>query len=80
MVDQRHERRRILLRDGIRGLLRIATDRRYDSGSGFWIAPHLWWVWGLTRDDDNADFWTIGPPYYKQFPLLAREHLHRVPI
>ena len=66
------ESRRIFLRDGVRRLLRIAAGRRYDSGSGFWIAPHLWWIWGLTRDDDDGDFWTIGPPYYKQFPLPVR--------
>ena len=75
-IDSRRRRARVL--DGLRGLFALAVARRFRSGTGFWIAPHLWYVRGLARDSDDLDLLTIGAPFRRVIPLPAREHLHRV--
>ena len=49
------------------------------------MAPHLWFVAGLTRDevtggDDEPAFLTevVGPPYAEVFTLPVRRYLYRV--
>lgn len=73
-----NELRRTSLLAGLRHLFRFAARRGYSQGSGFWLAPHLWYVRGLSRDEDEMDLRTIGPPYHKVLPLRARQHLHQV--
>lgn len=63
---------------GIERALAAAAERRFERGSGFWIAPHFPFVPHLTRDvDETADGW-IGQPWRKLIPYPAREHLRRV--
>jgi hypothetical protein len=63
---------------GIRRILGAATGRRFADGTGFWLAPHLWYVRGLTRDTDDMDYHTIGDPYHVALPDRSRQHAHRV--
>jgi len=59
-------------------LLASASERRFEAGQGYWIAPHWWFVTHLTRDTDEDDSWSVGPPYHRVMPLSARRHLYRV--
>ena len=56
-------------------------------GQGFWIAPHYWYISGLTRDvdEDRNDLGdgtvisgVIGPSYHRIIPRPARNHLHEI--
>ncbi len=79
LLRQRFEHlcRRAVAR-GIERALTAAAERRFERGSGFWIAPHCPFVSHLTRDvDETASGW-IGQPWRKLIPFPAREHLRRV--
>ena len=69
--------RRALLR-GVERLWKIAAGREFKRGHGFWFAPHLWFVPGLTRDEDEGLAATIGPPYRIVFSHAARAHMRQV--
>lgn len=81
------QRRRALVR-GFRYLLKRAARRRFQRGSGFWLAPHQWFISGMSRDtddDSSTDMGDaavithlVGPLYTRLFPLAARQHLHQV--
>lgn len=90
-------RRRIVRRDeirlrrllvaGLETLFKKAQRRRFRQGTGFWVAPHLWFCIGLSRDEDErATDWkegtffleTVGPDYHRVFPLPVQAHAHRV--
>lgn len=68
------------LRRGLESLFSAAEEREFERGSGFWVAPHLWFVFAMSRDEDEeGDLATrIGPPYRQLFPRSARAHLHRL--
>jgi len=68
-------RRRLLVRR-LERLFKIAAGRRYLRGAGFWVAPHLWFITHLSRDDDDDDMWLVGPSYRSFFPRAARHHLY----
>ena len=70
-------RRRVLMRR-LERLFKIAARRRYVRGAGFWLAPHLWFITHLSRDDDDEDLWLVGPSYRGFVPHAARHHLHEV--
>jgi hypothetical protein len=85
---RRHELRcrRLLLR-GLEGLFRRAAARRFERGSGFWVAPWHWFCIGLSRDEDERALeWregtfflgTVGPAYGRVFPRPVLAHVHRV--
>ncbi len=63
---------------GLGRILAHATERRFVDGTGFWLAPHLWYVRGLTRDTDDMDYHTIGDSYHVALPARSRQHAHRV--
>jgi hypothetical protein len=77
-----------LRRQFLRGLQRVfheAKARKSAGGCGYWVAPHLWFVAGLTRDEvtggeDEPAFLTeiIGPPYVEVFPLPVRRYLYQL--
>jgi hypothetical protein len=77
-----------LRRQFLRGLERVfheAKGRKSSGGCGYWLAPHLWFVAGLTRDEvsggeDEPAFLTeiIGPPYAEVFALPVRRYLYRL--
>ncbi|MEM7518229.1 MAG: hypothetical protein AAF368_15065, partial [Planctomycetota bacterium] len=69
--------RRRLFR-GLERLFKLASRKRYENGSGFWVCPHLWAIAGLHRDVDEETTWSIGPAFHRVMPLAARAHLHRV--
>lgn len=69
--------RRALYR-GVERLWKHAAGREFQRGHGFWFAPHLWFVPGLTRDEDEGLAATIGPPYRSAFPRAARTLMRRV--
>lgn len=84
--DRDVAQRRRAIRRGLIRLLGIASRRTYRRGSGFWIAPHQWFVAGLGRDEDEHAGGTddpvivefIGPPFARIFPHAARSHLFEV--
>lgn len=78
-------RRRIV--SGMKTLFKRAAQRRFRKGHGFWVAPHFWFITGLSRDqheeeldmtDNTVLSSTIGPAYYRILPRLARHHLFGV--
>ena len=69
--------RRALVR-GVERLWKLAAAREFSRGHGFWFAPHLWFVPGLTRDEDEGLAATIGPPYRLVFPRAARSYARTV--
>jgi hypothetical protein len=79
--DEIQQRRRLI--SGLERLFKTAARRRYSAGSGFWVAPHLWFISGLSRDTEEEELrfsdgtilsGTIGPPYRRALPLSARRH------
>lgn len=80
------QRRRSLLR-GLERLFKHAARRAYERGQGFWLAPHCWYISGMTRDvdEDHCDLrdgtvisGVIGPAYHRLLPRGARQHLHTI--
>ncbi|MHC4937507.1 MAG: hypothetical protein ACYTHK_00890 [Planctomycetota bacterium] len=79
------QRRRLLLK-GLEKMIKRARRQSFAAGTGFWIAPHHWFVIGLTRDtaeEDQIEDSTyadsvIGQPYHLALPPAARRHAHEV--
>jgi hypothetical protein len=80
------QKRRLLLK-GFQKLMKHAKDRDFTGGSGFWLAPHLWLLSGMTRDDidesDNGEepnflMRSVGPPYSQVFSRPVRNYLYRL--
>jgi len=75
------QRRRMLTR-GLQSIFKRAARRKKRSGSGYWVAPHYWFVDGLTRDqfdDEDTNVLDVIPPlYYKAFPRAARRHFFEI--
>jgi hypothetical protein len=78
-------RRRIVA--GLKALFKRAAARRFRKGHGFWVAPHFWFITGLSRDqheeeldmgDNTVLSSSIGPAYYRVLPRHARHHLFQV--
>lgn len=70
--------RREELLAAIRRLLTSARLRHFQSGTGFWIAPHLWYVPAMSRDTDEETSLTVGPPYHQVMSAEARQHAYEV--
>jgi hypothetical protein len=75
-------RRRIT--SALEKMFKWAARRDFSNGHGFWVAPHFWFILGLSRDaqEEEVDLaestllsGTIGPAYYRLIPRLARHHL-----
>jgi hypothetical protein len=87
-LQRRHEiqmRRRLV--GGLERLFKLAAARTFRRGSGLWIAPHLWFIPGLTRDTQEEDLdlergtilsGIIGAPYHRIFPRAVRHHLYLI--
>jgi hypothetical protein len=81
-------RRRLLT--ALERMFKLAAGRARRFGSGYWLAPHFWFIPGLMRDsqreaDDDLDFTdrallsgAIGPPYYRFLPRPVRHHAWEV--
>jgi hypothetical protein len=90
LVYDRMERRNEiqLRRQFLRGLEKIfheARCRTRSGGCGYWLAPHLWFVAGLTRDEvtggeEEPTFLTevVGPPYAEVFTVAVRRYVYRL--
>jgi hypothetical protein len=72
---------------GLRKLFKAMARHKHASGMGCWIAPHLWFILGLSRDtDDEEPRWrdgtilaeTIGPHYHRVLSHAARHHAYHV--
>jgi hypothetical protein len=84
--DELQHRRKIV--KGLKKLLKQAMGHPYVGGTGFWLAPHLWFVPGMARDevpeehDDHTEgaflTQTIGTPYHRLFSRATRHHLYRM--
>lgn len=70
--------RREELVSAIRRLLTSASLRQFHTGTGFWIAPHLWYVPAMSRDTDEETSLTVGPPYHQIMSAEARQHAYEV--
>jgi len=72
-------RRRIVR--GICGALETAATRTFERGTGYFLAPHLWFMSGLTRDEDEADQGpgrSLGLPWDRRMTWEARAYLYDV--
>jgi hypothetical protein len=83
--DEIQLRRRILA--AMRRLFKFAGQRTHASGSGYWMAPHFWFIPGLTRDESDEESErgdgsllsrTVGPPFHQLLTRAERHHLYRV--
>lgn len=73
---------------GLSSLLKqVIAESGRKRGSGYWFAPHWWFMDSLGREDtrkvrrDDEDPTTlrpIGPPFSTVFSPRARQHLYRV--
>jgi hypothetical protein len=84
--DEIQKRRKLV--GALERLFKLAAGRAGGSGTGYWVAPHFWFVNGLMRDnqrdaDDDFDMSegailsaTVGPPYFRVLPRGARHHLY----
>jgi hypothetical protein len=76
------QRRRKLMR-GLEQLFRSVARREFRRGTGVWIAPHYWFLYGASRDTQEEELdldegpvfgdW-VGPPYRLLFSAGARQH------
>jgi hypothetical protein len=78
------QKRRLLLR-GLEKIFRQAKSRTFAGGTGFWLAPHLWFMPGLARDEveddrDDAGFLaqTVGPPFGDVMHRHVRQYFYRM--
>jgi hypothetical protein len=79
------QKRRLLLR-GLERVFKSAARREFDHGSGYWVAPHLWFMPGLTRDEmseqesGESTFMAqvVGPGYHEVMHRHAREYAYRL--
>jgi hypothetical protein len=78
-------RRRLVA--GLEKLFKQAASRKYRRGTGMWLAPHLWFIPGVSRDtrEDELDLeqgtllsGMIGQPYHRVFPRCVRNHLYLI--
>lgn len=75
-ADRALQRRELLT--GLERLHDLAAAREFRKGSGFWIAPHLWYISAMTRDTNEEDSVTVGPPYEEVLSPTARRHAFEV--
>ncbi|MEZ6140040.1 MAG: hypothetical protein R3B84_05665 [Zavarzinella sp.] len=66
-------------------LFKQAKSVPRNGAEGYWFAPHLWFVGGLTRDEaisseDEMAFLAemIGPPYRELYPLSVRKYFYHL--
>ena len=79
------QKRRVFLR-GLEKLFRYAAGREHADGSGYWVAPHLWLMRGLVRDDiaDSDDqepqltARIVGTPWHEIFDREVRAYLWKI--
>jgi hypothetical protein len=78
------QKRRLLLR-GLEKIFRHSKKHEHAGGSGWWLAPHLWFIPGLVRDEMDEDREdagiltpTVGPPFAHVMHRHAREYLYRM--
>lgn len=92
-VKERLERRdeiqlRRNIHHGLSNLLKqVVAESGRKRGSGYWFAPHWWFMDSLGREDtrkmrradeDPTTLRPIGPPFSAVFSPRARQHLYRV--
>jgi hypothetical protein len=71
--------RRSLTR-GLEKLFKHGARWKWNKGTGFWIGLQHWFIYGLTRDEDESEFGesVIGLPYHRVFPRAARHHFREI--
>jgi hypothetical protein len=78
-------RRRIVA--ALEKMFKWVARRDFNNGHGFWVAPHFWFILGLSRDaqEEEVDLaectllsGTVGPAYFRMMPRLARHHLFQM--
>ncbi len=69
--------RRALLH-GLRRIFKAASQQEREGGHGYWVAPHLWFVTHLGRDQEGEPLPQVGPSYRRACPREARRHFHQV--
>jgi hypothetical protein len=83
--DEIQKRRRLVA--GLERLFKCAARQSYRRGSGFWVAPHFWFIPGLSRDmpedelslaDGTILSGIIGPPYHRVLPRPVRHHIYQI--
>ncbi|MCE9531968.1 MAG: hypothetical protein K8T89_12715 [Planctomycetes bacterium] len=78
------QKRRLFLR-GLEKIFKHVKGHEHAGGSGFWLAPHLWFMPGLARDEmdeerDDAAFLaqTVGPPYHEVMHRHVRQYVYHL--
>jgi hypothetical protein len=83
--DEIQKRRRLVA--GLERLFKCAARNSYKRGSGFWVAPHFWFIPGLSRDVPEEELslaegtilsGIIGPPYHRVLPRPVRHHIYQI--
>jgi len=79
------QKRRVFLR-GLEKLFRYAAGREHSDGSGYWVAPHLWLMRGLVRDDiaesddqePQLSTRIVGTPWHEIFEREVRAYIWKI--
>ncbi len=73
------QRRRRLVR-GLEKLFKHAAAQQFESGTGYLVAPHLWFISHLMRDsgEQGTETHTVGEPYHRVMEQPVRHHLYTV--
>ena len=78
------QKRRLLLR-GLEKIFKHAKARHFAGGTGYWLAPHLWFMPGLARDEideerEDSAFLaqTVGPLFHEVMHRHVRQYLYRM--
>jgi hypothetical protein len=78
------QKRRLLMR-GIEKVFKYAKGHIFAGGTGYWLAPHLWFMQGLARDEmeeerEDSAFLahTVGPTYQEIMHRHVRQHFYSV--
>ncbi len=77
----RVQRRRAIVKS-LQTMFRRASRPRPSGGQGFWVAPHLWFIPALGRDEitfDHTRIMDVIPPLYRHaMPIEARSHFYEM--
>jgi len=75
-IDRSTRRQQLII--GVGRLMALAKTRKFKEGTGFWFAPHLWYIRSMSRDSDETDSESVGPPYHRLLSAAARHYCHEV--
>ncbi|HEY3787660.1 MAG TPA: hypothetical protein VGL71_02340, partial [Urbifossiella sp.] len=68
---------------GLAKLFKRASSFKGPGGGGYWLAPHWWFIDGISREEsdgreEQAAPPSVGPPYHRILAARSRQQIYRV--